>query len=160
MKKILMPVIAVIVTLLSANAQQGPIEISAGQFRNISLGDDMKVVLKVVEKVNADFTLNQKASEKLSFSFSGNALHIAPRKPMHDQTVYVLVNKLDVLSLGFNTEVITEGVLRGDWIDVFVSDNSNAKLNTTAKVKGHGTGGSDVKISSTTKLIDLSVSVR
>ena len=154
-----MPVLAVLFSLLTTNAQNEPIEISAGHFSKLSFGDDMNVVLKVVENAN-DFSVSKTASEKLNFSFSGNALHINPRRAMHDQTVVVLVNKVDALSLGFGTDVITDGVLRGDRIDVFVSDHSNARLKTTAKVNGHATGGSDVTISSTSKFVDLSASIR
>jgi hypothetical protein len=160
MKQILMAVIAVVFSMLSANAQQEPIEISAGHFSRISFGDNMKVVLRVVDNKDASLNVNKEASESLNFHVSGNTLHIAPKKWMNDQIVVVLVNRVDVLSLGVNTNVDTDGILKGDKLNVFVNDNSNARLKTYAKIKGFPLGDSDVKITNVSASSDLSIGTR
>jgi hypothetical protein len=149
MKKIFLPVIAVVFTLLSANAQEeGLILISAGDFANLVLGDNMKVILKPLEEGNTDLKFNRQAIEKLNLEISGDVLYINPRKSLHDQVIYVLVDKLQTVSLGFDTDLNTEGFLRMSKIDLYLEKGAKAKLRTTGKINAFPLGDFDIQTTS------------
>jgi len=134
MKKILLLSISVVFGLLNAKAQDEPIEISAGNLTRIHFASNMKVVIKQVQGASAELKFNKPATEKLKVEISGDDLHISARKPLYNQTVYVLVNKVQALTVGSHSSLNTQGILHARNIDLYVEDGANARLLTSAKV--------------------------
>ncbi|HEY0676789.1 MAG TPA: DUF2807 domain-containing protein [Chitinophagaceae bacterium] len=139
MKKLLFLFLAVVSGFLSANAQDDSrLVISAGQFKNISLGENMQVVLISAGAALNEFKSDIRVFEKLSVSISEGTMRITPgRKLGANETVYIIVNELEVLTLGENTKLTTHGILRSSDIKVFVNEGSVAKLRSTGEVSGH-----------------------
>lgn len=134
MKQILLLATAVVLGLLNAKAQDEPIEISVGNLTRIHFAANMKVVLKQNGGGAGELKFNKPATEKLKVEISGDDLHISARKPLYNQTVYVLVNNVQALTVGSHTSLNTQGILHARNIDLYVEDGANARLLTNAKV--------------------------
>jgi hypothetical protein len=147
MKRILMLLITVACGFAAANAQdESRLLITAGQFKNIVLGEGMKVVLVGAESLQAEIKGDMRFFEKLNVSTADGTLHIRPGRKLNGETVFVVVNHLEKLTLGQRTQVTTEGVLRSSEIKVLVYEGSVARLKTTGEVNGFSPDGDiDIK---------------
>lgn len=126
-----------------ANAQdENRLLITAGQFKNIVLGEGMKVVLVSAElPLQTEIKGDMGFFEKLNVSVSDGSLHIRAGRKLGGETVFVAVNQLEKLTLGQKTQVFTEGVLRSSEIKVFVNEGSVARLRTTGEVNAYSYDG-------------------
>lgn len=147
MKKILLPIIAIAFSMLSANAQEEPVLISAGEFTNIVLGNNMKVVLKPIEDAAPGLKLNAQAIENLNVEIFGRTLYLNSGKGQ-GQVIYVLVDKLQTLSLGADTDLNTEGFLQAGKIDLYLENGAKARLRTTGKINAFPLGDFDINTTS------------
>ncbi|MGB8191871.1 MAG: DUF2807 domain-containing protein [Chitinophagaceae bacterium] len=147
MKKILFLLFTVASGFLTAQAQdESRLLISAGQLQNISLGDNMRVVLVSAETFDSEVKGDMKVFEKLSTTISGGSMHIKSIGHSGKETIYVVVNQLKRLTLGQNTQVSTEGILRSEEITVFVEDGSVARIKTTGEVNAYSLDTMDVSV--------------
>lgn len=139
MKKILSLLIVMAAGVLSLNAQeQGRLTISAGQLKNITFGDNIKAVLVTPGSSDNEVKADMSAFQKLNISVLNGSLHINAGKDMAaGETVYVIVDDLQSLTLGQHTQVTTEGILYSKEIKVYVCDGSIAKLRTTGEVNAY-----------------------
>lgn len=151
MKKIVLLLFAVAAGFLTVNAQDhSRLVISAGQLKKITLGEDMKVVLVSAESFASEIKGGMNVFEKLNISVVDGAMRInAGQKLLKNETVFVVVNELQSLTVGEHTKVTTEGILRGPSIKVYVQEGSVARLKTTAKVKAYSPGNEIVSIETT-----------
>ena len=148
MKKILLPLVAIMLNLVSANAQkENNMVVSAGQLKNIILGDRMKVVLVKALPHQKELNVSEQVFKKLKVTFSGSDLVIEPyRNLSKDDVVYVLVNEVESLSLGQNTTLRNEGIWLNGAVKVYVSDGATATINTNGDVQGFPLGESGVRV--------------
>lgn len=146
-----MLLITVVCGFASVNAQeQSRLMISAGQFRNITLGEGMRVVLVSSESLQNEIKGDMSFFEKLNVSISEGSLHIKPARKLGDgETVFIVVNRLESLTLGQRTQVITEGILRASEIKVYVNERSIARLMTTGEVNAYSLDDNDFSITKT-----------
>lgn len=144
--KILMTAFALAGSLIGANAQQEEaLVISAGNVKDISIADNLNVVL--IPAAEKAVTIQNDAFKKLKVTLTGNSLQIEGQKTLgSDSQVFVLVNELSKLTVGRNVVVNTRGVLNSDKIDVFISNGSTAHLKTTGKVNAHASDENEVSI--------------
>ena len=146
MKKILLTLFTVAAGIVSVNAQEeSRLVISAGQLKNITLGEDMKVVLVSEGQFQSEVKGDMNVFDKLNISVVDGAMRISAVKKLHE-TVYIVVNQLGSLSLGQNTKVDTKGVLRSHAIKVFVEQGAVARLITTGEVNATSLQDHDLEI--------------
>ena len=149
MKKFLTLLIAV-AGFLSSNAQEPErLTISAGQLRNISLGDNMKVVLVSAASVETEVKVDANVFEKINISVHNGSMHINSGRSLEKQTIYVIVDDIRSLTVGQNTKVTTEGILYSKEIKVFVQEGSFAKLLTTGQVNAFAVDNQELSIRKT-----------
>lgn len=142
MKKILMLLVTVVCAFAAANAQdESRLVIAAGQFRNITLGEGMRVVLVSDQSLNTEIKGDISFFEKLNVSVVNGSLHVNPGRMLAGETVFIAVNQLKQLTVGQRTHVNTEGVLRSSEIKVFVYEGSVARLRTTGEVNAFSPDG-------------------
>lgn len=142
MKKILILLITVVCGFTAANAQdESRLLISAGQFKNIVLGEGMKVVLVSDGSLHTEIKGDMNFFEKLNVSIVDGSLHVKPGRMLGSETVFIAVNQLKQLTLGQRTHVSTEGVLRSSEIKVFVYEGSVARIKTTGEVNAFSPDG-------------------
>ena len=136
-QKIFLSVLAAGLFILSANAQhEKALVVNAGQFKNITIADDMKVVLTQAPPTAANVSIDKEASDKLMLTLSDGSLHIMATKRMSsDYIVYVMVNDLQKLTLGENIDLHTNGILNTGKLDVFIHAGSKAHLKTNGKIE-------------------------
>ena len=151
MKKILTLLIAVTAGFVSLNAQEPDrLTISAGQLKNISVGEHMRVVLVSTGESNSDIKVDVNAFEKVNISVANGTLHINAGKKLGDETVYVLVNDdLKSLTVGQYTKVSTEGVLYSKELKVYVQNGSVARIMTTGDVNAFSLDDFEFSVSKT-----------
>ncbi|HYF31739.1 MAG TPA: DUF2807 domain-containing protein [Chitinophagaceae bacterium] len=139
MKKIVVLLIVLAAGIVSLNAQEpGRVTISAGQLKNISFGDHMKIVLMSAGSMQNEVKGDMNAFEKLNISVFNGSMNIHSGKDLSsNETVYVIVNDLETITVGQHTRVETEGFLRSDEIKVFVQDGSVVRLRTTGEVNAY-----------------------
>jgi hypothetical protein len=148
MKKILMPLLALMLHVVSAHAQQEKsLVISAGSLKHIAFGEKMKVVLVKVSPAQTGVNFTQEVSDKLNVSFTGNLLTVESRKASKNDIVYVVVNDLQSITLGQSTSITNEGIWMSGNIDLYVSDGAKARLKTIGEIKAHPLGESAVNVS-------------
>jgi hypothetical protein len=149
MKKVLLLLVVLAAGILSVNAQEeARLVISAGQLKKITLGEGMKVVLVSAESFSQEVKGDMEVFEKLNISVVDGTMRIQPgRKFSYNETVFVVVNQLKMLTLGQNTNVSTEGILRSSKsIDVYVQTGAIARLITTAKVNAYSSDDHEISI--------------
>ena len=148
MKKMTFFLFAALLGLKQANAQnRDTLIISAGAAKNISLAENMNVVLVQTGAQENPFSINEKTARMLSITLSDGLLQIEPQGSLPKQTtVYVLVRELDRLSVGFKTQVRTIGILKTKGLDVFVDGQATAHLRTSGKIKAHAMGDYDISV--------------
>jgi hypothetical protein len=139
MKKIVLLLIVMAAGFLNLQAQEdNRLVISAAQMKNISLGDNMNVVLVSAQSSASEMKGADNVFERLNVAYHNGSMHVAPgRQFQADETVYVIVNDLKSLTIGQNTKVNTEGILYSNVIRVYVQDGSLARLRTTGDVKAY-----------------------
>jgi len=147
-QKIFLSVLAIGFFMLSANAQQEKaLVVSAGQFKNISIADDMKVILTQAPPSAANVSIDKEASDKLRLTLSEGSLNISATKQIRrDYVVYVLVNDLQKLTLGENIDLQTNGILNTSKLDVFVHAGSKAHLKTNGKIEAYALDDQEVSL--------------
>jgi hypothetical protein len=142
MKKFLILLITVICGFTAANAQEeSRLLISAGQFKNIVLGEGMKVVLVSDGSLQTEIKGDMGFFEKVNVSVADGSLHVRAGSRLGGETVFIAVNQLKQLTVGQRTHVTTEGVLRSSEIKVFVYEGSVARLKTTGEVNAFSPDG-------------------
>lgn len=158
MKKIAALMIAITAGVLSLNAQEPErLTISAGQLKNISFGDRMKVVL-VANASQSEVKGDMDALEKLNISVFNGSMNINPGKGLGDNaTVYVIVNDLQSLTLGQHTKVENEGILYSSRLKIFVQEGSIARLRTTGVVNAYSLDDLELSITKTPVRLNASV---
>lgn len=149
MKKIFFPLLAFMLYLAPANAQEeSNLVVSAGPVKHLSFGNKMKVILIKASPDQTAVSFNKEAFEKLDVHVNNNSLHIDPRHVSKNDVVYVMVHDLQSITLGPNTAISNEGLGLNGNIDLYVSDGASARLKTSGEVKAYPLGESavDVKV--------------
>ncbi len=150
MKQILTLLLAVTMGFLSSNAQEPErLTISAGQLKNISLGDNMKVVLVSNGTSDGEFKSDIGIFEKLNISVQNGTLFVNPGRKLNNETIYIVVDNLKTLTVGQFTKVSTEGILYSKEMKVFVQNGSVAQLLTTGEVNAYSTDDYEFSVSKT-----------
>lgn len=146
MKKILLLVVTMGITFL-ATAQQSPLVISASGLKKLQLGENMKVTLVSSGKQQVDIKGVTEFFEKLNISVHNGTMKIEGRNKLSkNETIMVMVDALESLTLGQSTQVNTEGTLHGTNLNVFVEAGAVAQLRTTGKVNAFSLGETDVTV--------------
>ena len=149
---------AVVLGSLSANAQkEADLVISAGDAKSITLGNDMKVVFVHAREGRNDVRISKEAMRKLHVNFENGALMLESQKRL-EETVYVMVNNPSKVTVGDNTALASEGILRSD-LDLFVSPGATVKLKTTGKFNAFPLGDIDLRITRTPLFSNASANV-
>jgi hypothetical protein len=147
-RRIFLSVIAAGFFLLRGNAQQQDnLFVTAGQFQNISIADNLKVVLMQAPYNETSVKVGQEASSKLKLTLTdGNLLIAAQRNLSANTVVYILVKELHKLTVGENVLINTNGILNTDRLDVYIYGDSKAFLKTTGRVNGYAMGEFEVAV--------------
>lgn len=148
MKKIFLLVTAALSALFSSASEDHPLTVSAGQFRHIELGSDMKVVLVSASELQNEIKTGSAATyEKLNISVSGDHLRLELRQSLREnERVYLVVEDLQSLTVGENTSVETENYLTGKEIKINVEQGARIRIKTYATVKAYGADGWPVPV--------------
>ena len=148
MKQILSLIAAVLSVLSSFASEEQPLVVSAGQFRHIELGRDMKVTLISNAQLQNEIKASSVAVfEKLDIAVSGNNLRLELRRKLEpNERVYVVIGEIESLTLGENTVVDSENVLPGKQIKLSVDKGASARLKTSANVTAIGADGLPVNV--------------
>ena len=148
MKKIFLFITAVAITLFSFANDEKPLIVSAGQVKNIVLGNNMKVTLINAASLKNESSANlADVSEKLNVEISNGTMRLEPRaKADKIERVYIVVEGLYSLTIGENTFVEAEDFLPGKQIKIIIADQSYVRLLTNAKVNAYSLDGLSVDI--------------
>jgi|GEM_PF-3305124 len=148
MKKIFLFIAAVAITLFSFANDEKPLIVSAGQVKNIVLGNNMKVTLINAASLKNESSANlADVSEKLNVEISNGTMRLEPRaKADKIERVYIVVEGLYSLTIGENTFVEAEDFLPGKQIKIIIADQSYVRLLTNAKVNAYSLDGLSVDI--------------
>jgi hypothetical protein len=121
--------------------------VGAGEAKEISLSDNLKVVLVQANPDDQQFFIAKDAAQKLRLVFSGNSLHIDANETLSEgTTVYLQVGDLQSLRVGENTLVTTRGVLNTPFLNLYINDGSRASLKVSGKVKAFPLGQNELLI--------------
>lgn len=149
MKKLFLS-IAVVFSLLSVNAQkEGDIIISAGGAKDITLGNNMKVVLVQAKQGENELKFSKDVTQKLDVVLSGGSLEIRNHRKAKDEVVYLIVDNVAVITVGENTSLSSDEILIGGDMRLYMNTGASAKLKTTARVSAFSLGDFDVRVKST-----------
>lgn len=148
MKQILSLIIEVLSVFSSFASGEQPLVVSAGQFRHLELGSNMKVTLISSKELQNEIKTGSIAVyEKLNIAVSGNNLRLELRQKLEPgEVVYVVIGELESLTLGENTVVDSENTLPGKRIRISADKGASARLKTSAKVTAIGADGLPVKM--------------
>ncbi len=148
MKKILLFITAVVITLSSFANDETPLVVSAGHVKNIELGSNMKVTL--INAASLKTVTNASpvdVFEKLNIEFSNGNMRLELRtKTDRNQRVYIVVDDLQSLTIGENTFVETEDFLPAKKMKIIIGDQSYVRLLTNATVNAYSLDGLSVDI--------------
>lgn len=144
----MLSVLGLAMGMLQAQAQtEQPLVIKAGEAKELSLAENMNVVLIQAGATDTAFTINKTTSRELKVALSGDKLQIEGKNNLPKNTiVYVIVRDLKKLTVGYNTKVRTSGVLQATSLQVYVDGLASAHLRTTGKVKPFALGNFDVNV--------------
>jgi len=148
MKQVLSLIVTVLSVLSSFASGEQPLVVSAGQFRHIELGNDMKVTLISKSQLQNEIkTGSVSVFEKLDIEVSGDHLRLELRRKLDpNEKIYIVVGEIETLALGENTVVDSENVLPGKTIKLSVDKGASAHLKTTANVSAIGADGLPVQV--------------
>lgn len=147
MKKIFLLAVTVTTAFIANAQQEQPLVINAGGLKNLVLGNDMNVTLVRSQARQADVKGATAVFGKLNVSVRKTTMHIHSRASLQKgENVVVVVDGLESLTLGQNTQVKTEGLLYATETKVFVETGSVARLRTTGTVSAFSLDDADVKI--------------
>jgi len=148
MKPILTLIIAVLSVFSSFANEEQPLVVSAGQFKHIEFGSDMKVTLVRKKQLQNEIkTGSVVVYEKLDIAVSGNSLRLQLRQKLEpNEKIYVVVGELESLTLGEDTIVDSENALPGKAIKINLDKGASARLKTSANVTAIGADGLPVNV--------------
>ena len=149
MKKILLFITALVITLAGFANDETPLVVSAGQVRkNIELGSNMKVTLINAASLKTATNANPvDVFEKLNIEVSNGNMRLELRtKTDKNQRVYIIVDDLQSLTIGENTFVDTQDFLDAEKIKIIIADQSYVRLLTNATVNAYSIDGLSVDI--------------
>ncbi len=127
------------------HAQDMPL-ISATNFKTITIGDNMDVVLINAAGKQGDFKLNPLISEKLDISIENGRLSISNRFHNQKGIVYLMVDELEKLVIGQNSHIITHGILQSTRLALFVSQGASAHIKSLGSVNAFPTDESEISV--------------
>lgn len=146
-QKILMLLLAAVTFTISVTAQKADsITINAGDFKNISIAEDMDVVLLTGTAATSDFSVSKEAAGNLEVTFSGEKLKLEQKRRSTKATVYLTVCHLQQLTLGENTVVHVNGLVTSPELRLFIDTNAKVYIRTTGTIKAHATGDTAVNV--------------
>lgn len=136
-QKMILSLLALSIDMLQAGAQKEQnLVVKAGEAKELSLSENLNVVLLQASATDTAFTMNKATGEELKVKLSGNKLQIEARRHLpKGTTVYVMVKNLDKLTVGYNTKVRTSGVLQASNLHVYIDGRAVPYLLTTGNVK-------------------------
>lgn len=148
MKQKIFALLAAGIMAFTAQAQnEKALLIGAGDAKDISLSDNLKVVLVQANPDEQQLFVAKDAAQKLRVVFSGNSLHIDANETLEEgTTVYLQVSDLQSLRVGENTFVTTRGVLNSPFLNLYINDGSRASLKVIGKVKAFPLGQNELTI--------------
>ena len=148
MKQKIFALLAAGITAFTAQAQnEKALLIGAGEVKDISISDNLKVVLVQANPDEQQLFVAKDAAQKLRVVFSGNSLHIDSNGSLEEgTTVYLQVSDLQSLRVGENSLVTTRGVLNTPFLNLYINDGSRASLKVNGKVKAYPLGENELFI--------------
>ena len=148
MKQKIFALLAAGIMAFTAQAQnEKALLIGAGDAKDISLSDNLKVVLVQANPDEQQLFVAKDSAQKLRVVFSGNSLHIDANETLEEgTTVYLQVSDLQSLRVGENTFVTTRGVLNSPFLNLYINDGSRASLKVIGKVKAFPLGQNELTI--------------
>jgi hypothetical protein len=145
-QKFLATILAGMVALSAGAQKTDDLLVNAGNFKNISIAENMNVVLITAAEPTANFTVSQAAAQQLNITLSGETLKLDAKRYSKKSTVYVTVAGLQVLSLGENSVVRVDGILTTPELQLFVDSNTKAYLKTRGKINAQALSDTEVTI--------------
>lgn len=150
MKKVFLLLIAAVFSLLSANAQkENALVISAGNTKELVLGDNMNVLLVQAGSAQNDVRLDKEVLKNLSVKFYDDVLEIRPERVFKNQTVYIIVNGVQRITVGENTSIQSESVLHNGQLDLYMHVGATANLKTSGRIDAFSLGDFELSVKRT-----------
>ena len=145
MKKMIIALLALFIISSSLHAQDMPL-ISATNFKTITIGENMEVVLINAPGKQDDFKLNPLISEKLDISIENGRLTISNRFLHQKGIVYLMVDGLEKLVVGQNSHIITHGILQNTRLALYVSQGASAHIKSIGSINAFPTDESEISV--------------
>ena len=148
MKKYFLLIAILIAGIITVKAQdESPLVILAGQMKNLQLGNDLNVTLVNSNDHQPDVTVGTEVFNKLRISVENNSMKILPASGFRkEDKIFVIVNGLENLTVGQNTQVITHGIMSAPKVKVYVQAGATAHIVSRGKVNAFSLGGVDVTV--------------
>ncbi len=127
------------------HAQDMPL-VSATNFKTITIGENMDVVLINAAGKQGDFKLNPMISDKLDISIENGRLTISNRFLNQKGIVYLMVDELEKLVVGQNSHIITHGVLQSTRLALYVSQGASAHIKSLGSINAFPTDESEISV--------------
>jgi hypothetical protein len=131
-------------------AQEGqPIAINAGDIEQLTIVDDMDIVLLQGKPDDKGISIDKDASEKIDVRLFNKSMEIAMRRNLFKKekpTVIVFVNDLKKLTVIGNSTVKTRGFLNTSNLDLYVDGSPYVYLVTNGKINAFPIGECEIKV--------------
>lgn len=150
-QKFILSMMAIAFSVLSVSAQnEEKLVVNAGNTENITIANDMNIVLMPASETDRSISMDANAAEKLNMRVSNNSMTISQVKQSFSKeklTVYLYVNNLKTITVEENTHVKTIGVLQTPKLDVFVDGKATVHLKTNGAINAYPMdSGEEVKV--------------
>jgi len=148
MKRIFLIITALVIAFSTFANDEKPLVVSAGNVKNIVLGNDMHVTLINAASLKNEINTNLvDVFDKLNIEVSNGNMRIEMRpKAGKNERVYIIVDDLRSLTVGENTFVEAQDFLPGRQIKIVIADQSYVRLLTNATVKAYSLDGLSIDI--------------
>jgi hypothetical protein len=136
-------------SLLTIAQDNQPIAINAGDIEQLTIVDDMDIVLLQGKPDEKGISFDKDAAEKIDVRLFNNSMEISMRRNLFKKekpTVIVFVNDLKKLTVIGNSTVKTRGFLNTSKLDLYVDGNPHVYLVTNGKINAFPLGDSQINV--------------
>jgi hypothetical protein len=146
-QKFILSIMAIAFSVLSVSAQhEETLVVNAGNTENITIANDMNIVLMPASEADRSISMDAKAAEKLNLRIANHSMKISQVMQSLSKeklTVHLYVNNLKALTVENNSNVKTIGVLDTPKLDVFVDGKAMVHLKTNGAIKAYPLDGDE-----------------
>ena len=149
-QKFLLSFMAIAFGVLSVSAQsEEKLIVNAGKAENITIANDMDVVLLAGTGAGQSVSLNPEAAKSLKLNLSANSMTISPLKQTTGKErlkIFLYVNALKTITVENNSLVKTIGMIDSPKLEVYIDGEATVHLKTNGDIKAQSLSDAEIDI--------------